>query len=389
MSELTEGINLLHELDNISKIHALERESIEEVMLEFATRITKCLAIERISIWLFNQNKTSLISIGEYDKRNDLFKKDTELLREDFPVYFEHVESDRIILAPNMAESEATQELYLDYSLPNNIISLMDVPLRMAGKIIGVMCFEKTGSEQRHFNQSEQTFAFSCATVFASNMEARHRRAEQYQLEKVLKEKEVLIKEMNHRVKNNFSILISLLRITKSKIKNEEGIHVIKDFEQRIFSMLTLHEILSERSNYGQVNVSNYLNKLITEFKQSYPEMAPRIVADIEPLEIDFPSKAVLNIGLVVSEIFTNTLKHVPENESRNLLKIDFYELDDKYVILRIQDGGIGFDFKENLKKNSLGLSLIEDLLGEINAETQFPTKSNPVYSMQFKKSNL
>ncbi len=173
MESIDDQIDLLAELDNISKIHVLQRDDIDELMLQFSTRIVKTLRIERISAWILDKNNTALISIGEYDSRTKLMKRESILRKEDFPIYFEGLIENKTIIAPNIYTHPLTKELTNVYSIPNEIISLLDVPLRINGKLIGVMCFEKTGDKEKQFTPSEQSFAFSCATVFASNMEAR------------------------------------------------------------------------------------------------------------------------------------------------------------------------------------------------------------------------
>ena len=102
MSALDSSINLLEELDNVSKIHLLEREDIDEMMIEFAKRITKTLHIERMSVWLFNTEKSAVISMGEYDQRNQSFQKENTLLKSDFPFFFNTLEENKILLAENI-----------------------------------------------------------------------------------------------------------------------------------------------------------------------------------------------------------------------------------------------------------------------------------------------
>jgi GAF domain-containing protein len=196
---LDESINLLEELDNASKLHILERDDIDALMLEFARRIIVTLKIERVNVWLFNQDRNAIISIGEYDLRNQKFSKDSVLYKKDFGAYFTAIEENKILLAPNIYTHPSTSQFNEIYSKPNNIISLMDLPLRIGGELIGVICFEKTGDVERVFSEKEQTFAFSISLVLASNLEARHRRAAQYKLDNALKEKDLLIQEINHR----------------------------------------------------------------------------------------------------------------------------------------------------------------------------------------------
>ncbi|HRJ34886.1 MAG TPA: hypothetical protein PK610_02815, partial [Flavobacteriales bacterium] len=103
------NVNLLEELDNLSKIHNLEREDIDAMMAEFAKRILHALRIDRMNVWLFGDDQQQLVSVGEYDLRSHYFKKDSVLLRKNFPAYFKALEENKIILAKNIHTHPATK----------------------------------------------------------------------------------------------------------------------------------------------------------------------------------------------------------------------------------------------------------------------------------------
>jgi two-component sensor histidine kinase len=380
---LDESINLLEELDNVSKIHILDRDDIDALMLEFARRILTTLRIERVNVWLFNPEKDAIISIGEYDLRTHVFSKNSTLYEKDFPSYFAAISKNRIILAPNIHTNSATREFTEAYSKPNDIISLMDVPLRMEGQLIGVICFEKTGKTERVFNEKEQTFALSISMVLASNLEARHRRAAQFKLESAIKEKELLIQEINHRVKNNFSILISLLRLSRQQGRTTEPNAILEEYEQRIFSMLKIQELLYQTKNYTSVNLSDYITELVNEFKRSHPEIAPLIQTAISSLNNQLPSKIAIHLGLIITEIFLNSVKHAFGKVKNYKMDISLGE-SSASIKLKIGDNGKGFDFNDNLKKNSLGLHLIKSLSEDMDIKSKFPSEGNNFYEFTF-----
>ncbi len=327
---LDDSIDLLEELDNVSQIHLLDRDDIDSLMLEFGRRIVKALKIERINVWLFNNKNDALISIGEYDARDKKFGKNSVLKQKKFPEYFEAIQKNKILLIPNVYESPLTQEFTEVYSIPHNLISLMDIPLRIAGELVGVICFEKTGKTEKNFGVEEQSFALSVSLVLASNLEARYRRAAQSRLDKVLKEKDLLIQEINHRVKNNFSILISLLRLSKDQGKTLDPALIFTEYEQRIFSMLKIQELLYQTDNYVSINLTDYANELVHEFKSSHPEVAENIRQDIEPLDHHLASKSALHLGLIITEIFLNYLKYSYSLSSKNEFIISIHKTEDK-----------------------------------------------------------
>ena len=381
---LDESINLLEELDNVSKIHILERDDIDALMLEFARRIIVILKIERVNVWLFNHERNALISIGEYDLRSHEFSKDNILYKKDFPAYFKAIEENKILLAPNIYSHPSTFQFNEIYSKPNDIISLMDIPLRMGGDLIGVICFEKCGSTERIFSEKEQTFALSVSLVLASNLEARHRRAAQYRLDNLLKEKDLLIQEINHRVKNNFSILISLMRLSRQQGKTNDPQILLEEYEQRIFSMLKIHDMLCESNDHTNINLSDYVNELIKEFKNSYPEIASSVKQTIKQISCDLPSKTAIHLGLIITEIFLNSIKHVYSNNKNYKIEIFLEEDTAQTVCLKISDNGPGFDFLKNVTENNLGLSLIKDLAEGMDVAATYPDKKNNFYKFIF-----
>lgn len=373
-------INLLEELDSVSSIHQLNRDDIDALMLACAQKASQLFEIERVNAWLLNKNKDAIISIGEYDTRTKKFNKNTVIPSKDCPNYFKSIIKNRIILVENVYTNSVTSELTDNYLRPNNIISLMDIPLRMNGELIGVMCLEKTGDAERVFSKDEQTFALGLGFLISSSLEARKRRAIQHDLEKLLEEKELLIKEINHRVKNNFSILISLLRLSKNKKGKKKTEEFINDFEQRINAMLKIHEMLNASESYSEVNISFYLYKIVSEFKETFTQLA--ITSEIEDSDTMMDSKKALHLGLIITEILLNAAKHETANGNHHLEIIMTTHHNKNKLTIHLP--GKAFNFNEKLNDETLGLSLIKDLAESIDATTHFPKENNGLYLFEF-----
>jgi two-component sensor histidine kinase len=246
-----------------------------------------------------------------------------------------------------------------------------------------VMCYEKTGKEERVFTKEEQTFAFSISLIFASNLEARQRRALQSKLEDALKEKDLLIKEINHRVKNNFSILISLMRLSKHQGKTVDPKVIFEEYEQRVFSMLKVQDLLYLSKNYSGINVSEYIRELADEFKKTHAESAKSINTDIKPLDSILDSKKALHLGLVITEIFLNYFKYCFLKDRNCHLNIILKESGSGHLILRMGNDNEGFDFNEKVKADTLGLPLIKDLAEGICEKVSYPNLKNNYYEFE------
>ncbi len=382
---LNKDINLLEELDSVSQIHFLKRSDIDQIMLDFAKRILPSLQIERINIWLFNQQKNAIISIGEYDSRTKHFDKNSILREADYPTYFRSLRENKIIHAEDIYTHPLTKELNEDYSKPHDICSLLDIPLRISGELVGVICFEKTGTKKT-FSHNEQSFCLSISFVLASTLESRHRRAAQARLEVLLQEKEMLVKEINHRVKNNFAILISLLRLSKNNAHTKESQVLLSEYEQRVYSMLKIHDLLNQSSSFSEVNLSKYIKELVNEFRVSFPQFNHCVNTRINNYDFSLSSKRTLNLGLIITEILLNSIKYAAETANYELT-VELTDVNEHHMVLIIGDNGPGFDFEKESNKGGLGLPLIIDLSDSIDAEVKYPTLKKAYYTFVFKHS--
>lgn len=382
-------MKILDEIDNLSKISidGHDEDGILSFMYEFASRATDFLAIERINIWLLNNEKKAIFSIAEYDKRDNAFSHHSWIHESDVPNYFKHLKEDKIILAPNIHTHEATFEFSTNYAKQHDVISLMDIPLRLNGSLMGVICFEKTGKAPRIFNEMEQTFAVSLAHLTVAYIENIKRKKIQQQLQQALKEKELIFKELNHRVKNNFSVLVSLLRVGKEN-SYQKSDDFFETFEYQIFSMLKVHELLLESENYSKINLNEYLLKLSNEFASSYPELKAQLKFNIADEKFDISPQTSVHIGLILTEIFLNALKYsvIPNS---GIFQLNFKVNSDDTAEVVAGDSGTNFDFYSITNSNansSHGLSIIKDLAEGTDLQIIYPQYGNSQYKILIKK---
>jgi len=375
-------IDLLKEINAISKIHTLQRNDIDAIMREFAQRILATFRIERMSVWILNSTKDQLVSMGEFDMRDQSFKKNNVLEKNKFPTYFEAIQNNEILLIENMLFHATTIELLEEYTKPNNVLSLMDIPLRIEGELIGVMCFEKTGAIERVFSSDEQTFAMSLAIVFASTLEARQRRAIQHQLQEELKEKEILIKEIHHRVKNNLAVVSSLMSLQANKTKDEFHYSLFDESRNKINAISELHSNVYQTESISSLSIYDYITKLINNLREFYAHSNKQIelVAEIEKISI--PMDKALPLALIINELVTNAFKHAFNDavEGRINVKIN---ANGKEFQLIVNDIGAGLEHDTNYS-NSLGLEIVKDLVEQLNGSYSFNNSNGLHFEMTF-----
>ncbi len=188
-----------------------------------------------------------------------------------------------------------------------------------------------------------------------------------------LREKESLIKEVHHRVKNNLQVITSLLRLEAGRSAQPDTKSVLKEMQNRIRSMALLHESLYRSENLEQVDLPNYITQITTHlFRSMLPERGKiQLHLDLAPLSIAL--EQAVPCGLLVNELVSNCLKHgFPEGRAGEVRIELGPENGGSQVRLRVSDTGVGLppDF-EAKRALSLGLQLVSDLVRQLKGRLE------------------
>lgn len=381
MSSIT--INLIEEINHLSQAHSLDRGDISGLMFEFAKRITPILKIEKLSVWLMNEEVDKLISIGEFDSRDGSFKFDNIISKAVSPAYFKALLENKILLVENVLKDPQTSELSESYLIPQDVISLMDIPMRMDGKMIGVVCFEKTGKIERTFSEDDQIFGLTLAVILSSTMEARFRRALQAKLDKELHEKEVLIKEIHHRVKNNLSVVNSLINLQAEKAKDQYHKQLLDECQIKINSIAHIHNIVYQNKSFSEINVKTYFNTLLEHMNDFFQNESIKISINADKVaSFELPLETIMPLALIVNEVMMNCFKHAFSNTSLGTIQLKLTKVKDQ-INLSISDNGIGFDCSK--KYDSLGMEIINGLADQLDATYTYCGKQGAKFNLDFR----
>jgi PAS domain S-box-containing protein len=180
------------------------------------------------------------------------------------------------------------------------------------------------------------------------------------QIKASLREKEVLLREIHHRVKNNLQIVSSLLDHQTQYIKDKNVIDIFTESQNRIASMALVHEKLYQSKDLAKINVLDYINDLVANIFQSYVENSgkTRLNVNIENIQLDIDF--AIPCGLIINELITNSLKHAFPAGRLGEIKIVFRKTEDNMHELVISDNGIGIPLDMDFRKTgSLGLHLV------------------------------
>lgn len=206
-------------------------------------------------------------------------------------------------------------------------------------------------------------------------------------IEKSLREKEVLLREIHHRVKNNMQIVNSLLNLEAGNVDDEKTKMILKEIQNRIMTMALLHETLYKTEDYSTINLSQYIVNIISHLKNYYDYLLQQIdlMMVIED-EVELDISKVIPCGLIINELLTNAFKYAfPENRTGQIKVILKAEGDQ--IVMRLEDDGIGFDKETALNApKSLGLKLVQALTMQLSGELILkPAAGNNIIEVRFK----
>jgi PAS domain S-box-containing protein len=188
-------------------------------------------------------------------------------------------------------------------------------------------------------------------------------------IESSLKEKEVLLKEIHHRVKNNLQIISSLLNLQSGYIKDKESIELFKESQNRVRSMALIHEKLYQSKDMSQIDFSGYVSELVSNLFSSYSLNSAFITLHQDIHNIMLEIDLAINLGLIINELVSNAFKHAFRKGCKGNLYISLKKDKQKFELI-IQDDGIGFSPNIDFRKTeSLGLQLIITLVDQIGGE--------------------
>ncbi|MDH5654439.1 MAG: ATP-binding protein, partial [Spirochaetia bacterium] len=207
-------------------------------------------------------------------------------------------------------------------------------------------------------------------------------------LEKSLQEKEILLKEVHHRVKNNLQIISSLLFLQSQKITDPDHLELFRESQNRVSTMALIHEQLYQTNNFAEVNFDRYTKNLIESLFQTYGIDKSLISHSIQTSNILLDINLAITCGLVLNEIVSNSLKYAFAERKSGKIQIHLTK-DNRILHLQVSDNGIGFPEgfqKEN--STSLGLKLIDRMVNQLQGKlNQNSSKEGVEYSIQFPES--
>lgn len=364
--------------DSIFRISesAISSETLDELFLSIHKVIADLMPAKNFYIALYDP-QTDILSfpyfVDEYDKPPAPKKSGRGLteyvLRTGNPV----------LASPEVfAELERLGEVE---SIGAPSIDWLGVPLKIDSQTIGVLVVQSY-TEGVRFGEEEKEILKFVSDQIAMTV---HRKKTEAQIRASLEEKDVLLKEIHHRVKNNMQVISSLLNLQSRHINDPNVLEMFKESQRRIRSMALIHERLYQSSDLSRIEFSQYLLNLATHLFQSCKVDSNRIRLTMDAEEVFLNINTAIPCGLIVNELVSNALKHgFPDGRSGEVA-VELHNIEGDGYMLRVRDDGVGFpeglDFR---RTETLGMQIIVTLVSQIEGRLELQRQGGTTFTLEF-----
>lgn len=219
--------------------------------------------------------------------------------------------------------------------------------------------------------------------------ELSDRKQAEANLKNSLKEKEILLKEIHHRVKNNLCVVASLLELQSNTVADPQVSKMFEESQNRLYSMALIHEKLYRSTNLAQINFGEYLEDLVSNLFHSYNISNNRIQLQVLAEPISLNLETATPCGLIANELVSNTLKHAFPDGTTGTVSVECYQTGDQEINLLVKDNGIGFPQNLDFRKtHSMGFQVVCTLTEQLEGTIEISRKLGTSFHLKFNELN-
>jgi PAS domain S-box-containing protein len=262
-------------------------------------------------------------------------------------------------------------------------IDWLGVPLKIKDRTIGVMVVQTYTEGVRYTKENKDVLTFVSTQIALAT---ERKRAEET-LKASLREKEVLLKEIHHRVKNNMQVISSLLNLQARHLSDPTAISMFRESQGRIRSMALVHEKLYQSKDLSRVNFAQYVENLVMYLVHSFRVDSERITIATDIGDVALDINTAIPCGLIINELVTNALKHAFPDDRKGTIAISLIRAGDAGLTLKIRDDGIGFTARqEGEKSETLGMQMVNMLVDQLDGTIRREAASGTSFIIGFKE---
>ena len=390
--------------------HDLSGDESHEVVHKMVQMIKEKLNFDRGGVFLVDEEAQLLRGALGVDDRGSIIPITSTV----FPLYPQSPEptTEAALIARGELPYFLTQDLDGEghESIEGDIKASLAVPMRIGGRIIGMMAGDNYFTNKPIYENQLRPFmilanqgaiALERARLFSSlksahsNLETqvKERTADlsqsNEQLKNTLREREILLKEIHHRVKNNLQVISSMFNLQQIYVGREDIRQVLREGDNRLHAMALIHESLYQSANLKDIDLADYLSSLAKDIFTSYETSARHIKLSLQLDALLMEANPAVNLGMIVNELLSNALKHGFPDRRQGLVEL-VLQREGAEVVLLVRDNGIGIgeDF-EKVPEKSMGMQVVNVLVKQLGGTLQLENSAGTMIEMRFPASSL
>ncbi|MBE0533196.1 MAG: PAS domain S-box protein [Rhodospirillales bacterium] len=221
--------------------------------------------------------------------------------------------------------------------------------------------------------------------VLAAVIDISDRKREEERIRDALKEKDLLLGEIHHRVKNNLQIIHSLLSLQTASVRDEVALGMLRESQNRVLSMALIHRTLYQSNDFAKVDFATFLDSLVPTLIGSYGIDSSRFAVSVDADDARLPINAAVPCGLIVNELISNTLKHGFPQGRGGKIDIRLANGKDGGAVLSVSDDGVGLPDNLDIDNSTtLGLQLVTLLADQIGGKLTIRRRDPTRFEIHF-----
>jgi len=350
------------QLNKLLKAEIKERKKIENIIQDNVLRMNIALESAHMGAWDFNLVNNTSVRTLDHDK---IFGYDSLLPEWNEKIFFEHVlPEDREYVQKRFEESYETNKLYFQCR-----IIRADKKIRWV-EVYGIIYRDDKNNPNR---------------ILGVISDITERKETETRLITALEEKEMLLREIHHRVKNNMQIISSFLNLQSTQVVDKRDADLFTVVQDRVKSMALIHDNLYQSVDLSRIQFKEYITNMISQIFSTHSNLSKNIklVTDIE--DVAFNMETGIPLGLIISEMINNSLKHAfPESKGELFISL---HTKDEDIELIIKDNGVGLPEDFDIKKpKKLGLRLLNTLVDQLEGTIKLDCSQGTEFKITFKE---
>lgn len=216
--------------------------------------------------------------------------------------------------------------------------------------------------------------------VLSAIVDITDRKQKEERIQAALREKDLLLGEIHHRVKNNLQLISSLLELQSAQVRDPTALAMLRDSQSRVRSMVLVHQTLYQSKDFAQVDFAGFLDSLLSTMATSYAMNSDGIRLEVDTVKLLLPISVAIPCGLIVNELITNAFKHAFPGGRGGEITVGLADAGDGHAILSVSDDGIGIPDDLVIEQApTLGLQLVtllaDQLQGTVDIRRARPTR--------------